>query len=158
MAVNRGKDFETQIRTDLLKVPNTSVYRLQDTMGGFKGASNICDFIVYKYPIQLFLECKTHYGNTLPFSCITKNQWDGMLKQSKIRGVQAGVLVWFMDHDATYFIPISVLQRLKNEGSKSLNIKMRKDDWILVSGKKKRVMFEYNMAEFMHRLAERSNT
>lgn len=147
--VNRGKQFEQQVRKAFENVSQTSVYRLQDSMGGYSGVANICDFIVYHYPNQYFIECKSCYNNTLPFSNITTNQWQGMLKMSKIKGIKAGILVWFMDWDRTYFIDIQELQRLKDAGSKSVNIKAITDyshnTYIPIRGIKKRVLFDYDM-------------
>ena len=151
--VNRGKDFEAQIRTGLESTPNTSVTRLLDPMSGYAGVRNICDFIVYKYPNQYFFECKCHYGNTLPFSCITQNQWDGMLQQSKVAGVVAGVLMWYIDHDVTVFIPIQVLEEERMHGKKSINIKdINNLDVIKIYGKKKRIMFDYDFDDFFDKI------
>jgi len=146
--VNRGKQFEQQIRKAFEEVSNTSVYRLQDSMGGYAGVANICDFIVYHRPIQYFIECKCHYDNTLPFSCITTNQWQGMLEMSKIDGVVAGVMVWYIDHGRTYFVPVQVLERLKNEGQKSLNIKNLPPDVIEIQGSRRQILYDYSMYEF----------
>lgn len=146
--VNRGKDFERQIKIGFEKVTNVSVDRINDQMSGFKGSTNVSDFVVYKYPFEYYIECKTHYGNTLPFSCITQNQWIGMLEKSKIRGVFAGVMCWFIDHDVTVFIPIEMLEEMKNEGRKSFHVRDI-DYWSFrIKGTKRRVLFDYNMAEF----------
>ena len=146
--VNRGKQFEQQVKKNFLDIQNTSVYRLQDSMGGFAGVTNICDFIIYHYPHQFFLECKCHYGNTLPFNCITDNQMQGMYEMSKIEGVKAGVLVWYIDHDATYFLPIQFLVAIKQTGAKSINIKdlvdIENSPYIKIPSIKKRVLCEYN--------------
>lgn len=150
MGVNRGKDFEDCIREACEAVPDTSVTRLIDPQAGYAGVRNICDFIVYKYPTQFFLECKSIKGNTLNFkSDITKNQWDGLLEQSKVRGVVAGVVVWFIDHDQTIFVPIQNLEEMRQLGEKSFNVtKWSIDDWFHIPGRKKRVYFEYDMEKF----------
>ena len=92
MAINRGKDFEKVIKEAFEKVPGVSIDRLHDQMNGFAGSANISDFIMYKYPHEYYIECKSVHGNTLPFSNISKNQWNGMLEKSKIDGVFAGVM------------------------------------------------------------------
>ena len=150
MGVNRGKDFEDCIREAFEAVPDTSVTRLIDPQAGYAGVRNICDFIVYKHPTQFFIECKSIKGNTLNFrSDITKNQWDGLLKQSKVRGVVAGVVVWFIDHDQTIFVPIQNLEEMRQLGEKSFNVtKWSIDDWFHIEGRKKRVYFEYDMEKF----------
>ena len=48
MKVNRGKQFEEQIKQAFLNVKDCSVDRLYDTTSGFIGVANICDFIIYK--------------------------------------------------------------------------------------------------------------
>lgn len=158
MGVNRGKDFEDCIREACEAVPDTSVTRLIDPQAGYAGVRNICDFIVYKYPTQFFLECKSCHGNTLSihsnnpkkmYGEITNTQWEGLLEKSEVRGVVAGVLIWFIDHDKTVFVPIQRLKQYRQDGYKSVNItKMWDDDWCALDGRKKRIYFEYDMEKF----------
>lgn len=146
--VNRGKDFERVIKECLERIENVSVYRLYDTMNGFSGVANISDFIVYKRPIQAFIECKTHYGKSFPLSCITERQLTGMLEQSKIDGVKCGIIVWFIDLDKTYYINVVEVQKIKEQGYKSINEKMINDgvlNAIEIQGKKKRTFFDYDL-------------
>lgn len=152
MPVNRGKDFEQVIRKAFGAVDDVSVYRLQDSMGGYSGVANICDLIVYKYPSQYFIECKSHHGNTLPLTCISDNQLNGMYEMSKITGVCAGVIVWFVDKDVTYFKDIRKIVAMKESGAKSL--RFDDEDVVKISGKKKRVFFDYNMADFFNERRE----
>lgn len=150
--INRGKQFEQQIREAFEKVPGCSVDRLPDQMSGFAGSSNICDLIVYRYPNMFYLECKSCYGNTLNFSNISDKQWDGLLKKSEIPGCVAGVLVWFIDHDKTIFVSVRDLQFHKDRDFKSINVKHLEDDnwyFLELEGKKKRVLFEYDAAKFL---------
>lgn len=151
MSVNRGKQFEEVIKESFLKVPNTSVIRLPDPVQGYLGYRNICDFIVYHKPHQYFIECKSVHGNTLPFTNITDNQWRGMLEMSKIRGVVAGVLCWWVDKDVTRFIPISILESMKYNNYKSIRYDMESYEGEFIheiEGKKKRVFFDYDMQMF----------
>ena len=153
MAKNRGKEFEGVIKEAFLAVPNTSVDRLHDQMSGFKVTSkNVSDFIVYHKPHEYYIECKSVHGNVLPLSNITDHQWASLLEKSEIDGVIAGVIVWFIDHDVTYFVPIQQLQYAEGYGKKSV----RYDDTfikkIIIQGKKKRVFFEYDMLEFFREI------
>lgn len=150
MSVNRGKDFEKVIKEAFEKVPNVSVDRLHDQTNGFAGSFNICDFIVFKKPYEYYIECKSVHGNTLPFSNITDRQWQGLLEKSKIEGVIAGVICWWIDKDVTAFIPIKLLQEWKNSGYKSVKSEDVVDNPYLVEikGKKKRVFFDYDMEQF----------
>lgn len=149
--VNRGKEFENCIRNALEQNCNVSCTRLIDPQNGYAGVRNICDFIAYKYPYQYFIECKSHHGNTLPFSAITENQWKGMLEQSKVDGVIAGVFVWFVDHDTTVFINITELEEMRLSGAVSLNIKKLPERVITISGQKKRIFFSYDLTEFFEK-------
>lgn len=151
MAQNRGKQFETVIKEAFEKLDGVSIDRLHDQTTGFIGSSNMCDFIVYREPNEIYLECKSCHGNTLPLSNITDTQWNGLLKKSRIEGVIAGVIVWFIDHDRTIFIPIQHLQDCKERGGKSIQVKYIDCDEKVVEifGRKKRVFFEYDLQSFL---------
>ena len=149
MAENRGKAFENIIKQAFEKVPGVSIDRLHDQMTGYKVTSaNICDFIVYKKPCEYYIECKSVHGNTLPFSNITANQWNGMLEKSKIDGVFAGVICWWIDKDVTKFIPIKALQWNKENDYKSIRYDHNGTSFIEIKGKKKRVFWDYDMTTF----------
>ena len=149
--VNRGKQFEQIIKQAFEKIPGVSIDRLHDQTTGYRGSQNICDFIVYKEPYEYYIECKSVHGNTLPFSNITETQWDGLLEKSKLEGVTAGILCWWIDHDQTYFIPIELLQdAVQTMNAKSLNVLHPHihSEWIYIPGKKKRVFFDYDFRDF----------
>ena len=155
MAVNRGKQFEDVVREAFEKVPGVSIDRLHDQTTHYKGSSNICDFIVYREPYEYYFECKSVHGNTLPFSNITDIQWKGLLEKSKIEGVHAGIICWFVDKNDTRFFPIQYLQKYKQLGCKSVAAFDESDDIvhpIEIKGKKKRVFFEYNMESLLNEI------
>lgn len=180
MAVNRGKQFEDVVREAFEKVEGVSIDRLHDQTNGFRGSQNICDFIVYKYPHQYYIECKSVHGNTLSihsipkpdkhgqlhgfYGNITDTQWEGLSAKSKIDGVRAGVLCWWVDKDVTLYIPIQVLEAMRNLMCKSVRYDYDKgvidiDRYetyrpIPVLGKKKRVFFDYDMKELLKNLEE----
>ncbi len=150
--MNRGKQFEQVIREAFEKLQYISIDRLPDPMGGYLGVRNICDFVIYKYPFQLYLECKVQQGNTLNWARITENQWQGLQTKSLIFGIIAGVLVWFIDHDITTFVPIQELTRLKEAGQKSLKVQDLQSgevEHIALCGRKKRVFFDYDVKRFL---------
>ena len=162
MSVNRGKKFEAVIRSAFEKVPNVSVDRLHDQTTGFRGSQNICDFIVYRKPYEYYIECKSVHGNTLSiyspdpkrkYGNITNTQWEGLLEKSKIRGVYAGIICWWIDKDVTRFLPIQYLDSFYEYGQKSVryDFDMLFGRMIFpeIRGKKKRVFFDYNMEEFL---------
>lgn len=168
MAVNRGKQFEEQIREAFERVPHTTVTRLIDPQNGYAGVRNICDYIVYHYPTQFFIECKSCYGNTLSihsndqkkkYGAITNNQWEGLEEKSKIKGVVAGYMIWFIDHDRTIFVPAQSMIVHRELGEKSYNIAKQWDsDYIEIPGEKKRVLFDYDMTGFIRRCTSYDST
>lgn len=151
MSINRGKKFESVIRSSFEKVSNVSVDRLHDQTTGYKGSQNICDFIIYKKPYEYYIECKSVRGNLLPFDNITDTQWAGLLEKSKIRGVFAGIICWWVDRDVTRYIPITTLAHLKQLEYKS--IRYDGDYYhIELCGRKKRVFFDYDAEEFLNEI------
>ena len=156
--VNRGKQFEAVIRTAMEKVPEISVDRIHDQTTGFRGSKNICDFIVYRWPYQYYIECKSVHGKSLSFSNITETQWKGLLQKSKIRGVYAGIICWFIDKDVTLYIPIQELDLLEKHGWKSIPFNCPCVNGIReISGQKKRVFFDYDMKGFFNDLRQSKN-
>jgi recombination protein U len=152
---DRGKQFEERFRTDWLKTfPQSVIIRLPDQMSGYKTTSrNICDFICFNDGILYLIECKSHKGNTLPFSCIREEQIKGMSQKALLKGVTAGLIIWYIDHDLTVWVPIDVVLTLINFGHKSINIKdLDKLPHLVICGKKKRVYFDYDMEKFFNDL------
>ena len=153
-AVNRGKRFELQVRKGFERVKDCSVIRLYDPVGGAVGVRNICDFIVYKYPYQYLLECKSVHGDRFPLSNITDTQWDGLCKMLSKPGVVPGVLCWYVDRDVTVFLPIVYLDKLSKLGVKSVRYDSVLPAWFKVPGAKKRIFYEYDMAKFFKQVEE----
>ena len=180
MGKNRGKSFEGHIEEAFEKISDVSVVRLHDQTTGYLGSSNHCDFIVYKKPYEYHIECKSVHGNTLSihsvpkkdskgvlhgfYGNITDTQWEGLLEKSKIPGVIAGVICWWIDKDVTVFLPIQMLQALKNMSKKSIRYDMEVfcdsngDGYATtaIKGKKKRIFFDYDMEDFLNELSKRS--
>ena len=155
--VNRGKDFERQIKSAFERVPGVSIDRLKDSMSGYMGDNTICDFIVYRKPYEFYFECKAVHGNTLNFKAdIRPNQWNGLMEKSYIEGVHAGFLIWFIDHDLTVYVDVSVMAKMRDSGLKSLNVKdlnyienISSTMLAKIEGRKKRILFDYDMEPFI---------
>ncbi len=156
--MNRGKDFEQHFRTEMSNA-GFDVNRLADNTAGYLGGRNICDFITYLYPNIFYLELKTTKGNTLPFSNITDNQFLGLTEKEKVEGAGAGIVVWYLEKDKTFFVSADCIMQLKKEGCRSLHIDtlttLSKNFNICqyfkcfeIKGKKKRVFFDYDMEQF----------
>ena len=166
MAKNQGKKFEQAVKESFDKVEDISVDRIPDQVTKYKGSTNICDFTVYKFPLMFYLECKSVHGNTISiysepklgkdgklygfYGNIRDNQWDGLLEKSKIFGVRAGVIIWWIDKDVTKYYPIEVLEKLRNEvGLKSVRYDYNDVRAITLTGEKKRVYYDYDMGRFL---------
>lgn len=178
MAKSYGKEFERQVYKNFSELEDISIDRIPDQVTKFKGSSqNICDFIVYQKPILLYLECKSVHGASLSiysepkpdkkgelhgfYGNIRDNQWEGLFKKAQIRGVRAGVLIWFVDKDVTMYVPIEALLMIRNSGKKSISYKEElfiacteqgHRPMQIIPGTKKRVMFEYDFSEFFDKL------
>lgn len=122
MANNYGKKFESKFKEDFRKIPGADLTRLYDTTNGFKSISNVSDFIGYMYPFIYYLEIKSTQGNTFALSKLT--QADKLKEKQGILGVNAGVVIWFIDHKRVCYVPIEEYCRLEDNGYKSVNIKM----------------------------------
>ena len=155
---NKGKKFEDVIKESFLKIPDVSIDRLRDAPRKLKGVDNPSDFIVYKYPHEIYVECKSHKGNTLPFSCIREEQFLGLEEKFHIEGVLCGLMIWFIDKDITAWVSIDKVLEHKGRGNKSINVAdLDKLGAIYIQGKKKRVYFDYFMDDFLRQLYECDN-
>lgn len=143
--VSRGKDFEAVVKEAFEKIPQTTVYRIPDQVTYKVGSKNPCDFLIYHAPILYAIECKATNQKSLPFSNISEYQWSELLKMASITGVVAGILCWYVNYDRTIFIPIHLLETLKQNGAKSIRYDADDKAIIEIPGKKKRVFWEYQM-------------
>ena len=123
MSLNRGKQFENQFKIDWQKAfPQSICLRLPDQQSGYYGTSqNICDFICYNNGIIYFLECKSHKNNTFPISNL--RQYPKMIPFQGKKGARVGILLWFIDHQKVYYIPIKTISKMIQDKLKSINIK-----------------------------------
>lgn len=159
MGENRGKQFETVVKEAFEKTACTNIIRLHDQTSGFRGSVNPCDFIVYRYPYQYAIECKSVNGNTFPLSNITDNQWNELTKMGNVPGVIAGVLCWWVEKGITKFIPIRALNFMRVQGYKSIRydagVPFGCEDYMVpIEGKRKRIFFEYDMEAFFETMEE----
>ena len=64
MGVNRGKQFEDVVKENFQRVPGLTIDRIHDQTNGFKGSSNICDFIAFLTP------CRSRVFKFINDSCL----------------------------------------------------------------------------------------
>ena len=50
-------------------------------------------------------------------------QYDKLIKKDGIKGVIAGVFIWFYEKDKVLFVPIGVCRQMMEDGEKSVNCK-----------------------------------
>lgn len=146
MATNYGKAFETKFKEDFIKsFPEGTIDRIYDSVSGYKTVSNIADFIAYSYPNIFYFECKSHKNNTFPLTNLT--QYDKLKTKVGIKGVRVGVVLWMIDHDVVLYVPLSSITKMKQDGKKSINIKMLDEDTyklIQIPSEKKRIFLDSN--------------
>ena len=125
MALNRGKQFEYKISEDIQKCFGDKCFwiRLNDQMSGYKTVSqNLCDFILFNIDKLILIEAKSCKGNTFPLTNLS--QYEKLKYKVGIPGVRAGVFLWFIEHKRVAYVPISTITKLKEDGKKSVNVKM----------------------------------
>lgn len=143
MANNYGKKFEVKFKEDFSKLQDVSIDRIYDVTSGYAHISNVCDFICYHCPNIFYIECKSHEGNTFPFSKLT--QYDKLKDKVGIKGVRAGVVLWMIDHSIVVYLPISTVTQMMRDGKKSFNIKTLQDktyNIIEIPSEKKKVFLD----------------
>lgn len=135
--VDYGKKFETQFRKDWeTSFPNTFIYRLPDQQSMYKGGSrNPCDFICYNNKHLYLLECKSHKGNTIPFSNLRQHDILKIYEDCAI----TGYICWFYEHDRVIFVPTTTVSKMMEDGLKSINInKLDEYKYVEIPSEKKR--------------------
>lgn len=145
MPINYGKKFEQKFKIDFLKtIPNSTVDRLYDPVGGFYGIKNICDFICYSFPNIFYIELKSHKGASVPFDNIS--QYEKLKQKIGIPGVRCGVIVWLYDKDVVLYVPCSTIQKMKKDGKKSVGLKSINEGYriIKIPSTKKKLYMESN--------------
>ena len=175
---NYGKEFERQVFKNFSEIESVSIDRIPDQVTRYRGSSsNICDFLVYCEPKLLYLECKSTHGASLSiysnpkmgkdgklhgfYGDIRDSQWEGLLKKSEIKGVRAGVIIWFVDKDVTFYVPIEILSYMRMQGQKSINFETEpytlvtehgERPMVAIPGTKKRTLFEYDFSNLFNRI------
>lgn len=141
--INRGKDFEAKFKKDFLaSIPNSTVDRLYDSMSGYISISNISDFIGYCYPNIFYLECKSHGGASIPIANIT--QYNKLKDKVGIPGVRVGVILWLVEKDKVFYVPVSTITKMIEDGKKSIGLKALEEGYNIkeIPSTKKRVFMD----------------
>jgi hypothetical protein len=141
MAKNYGKEFEQKFKEDFLKLDDSTIDRLYDTMNGYKSIKQVSDFIGYIYPNIFYIECKSHRGASIPMGNIT--QYEKLKEKIGIKGVRTGVVLWLIDKDKVMYIPMSTIKQLREQGEKSIGVRhLENYNIIEIPSVKKRVFMD----------------
>lgn len=153
--ISLAKNFEHNVKAQLSNVDNVYVLRLYDTMFAARGIRNPSDFIAYKKPNMILLECKTTAGASLPFKNISDGQWEDIYNATqKAKGIRGIILVWFYDKDTTLAIDIRKLVELKNNGDKSIRYDATGDGIIKVRGTKAKLYYTYDFKKMLEEVKQ----
>lgn len=124
-----GKKAEQKIKKWLDRPQDGYCFdRIPDQQTGFYGSKNICDFILFKAPNMYYIESKATWQDRFDFSMITKYQYENLLRKSKIQNVYGVIVILFAAEQRAFIIDINEIDKLKQTGKKSLNIK-KFDSW-----------------------------
>ena len=143
MGISKGKEFEAKVKEDFSKIPDSHIERIYDNVSGYRSIRGRSDFVAYIYPNQFWIECKSHYGNTFPFSEL--GQYNDLLEVAGIKGIRSGVVLWMIDHDIVVYLPVKTIESMKKDGKKSFNVKDIDNGIyriIMIPSKKKRVYLD----------------
>lgn len=123
-----GKKFEARFAQDYKRCfPGTLIYRLPDQQSGYAGggSSNPCDFLCFTGYELLMVECKAHKGLSIPFTAI--RQYEKMLDYKGLKKIFPGVVVWFYEKDLVIWVSIEEMEKMVNDGEKSIGLRMIDD-------------------------------
>lgn len=144
-----GKDFEDDFKDSFSDDQLDLLTRLYDTTNGFAGVKNPCDFILYNEPFQMDLELKVTHDRRLPFSDVTQYQWDSLTRRDKIRGIMAGLLICYYEEKRVFFVPMTVVNQVKDKGLKSIHFRDAERYGIELTVFWKRKHFTVDVDKFM---------
>lgn len=132
MAYSLGKKFEERVKKDWEEtLPNSLILRLADQQSGYYGqSSNPSDYIGFTNKKLFLIECKETKENTFNFAKLT--QYEKLVEYNKYDDTYPGLLLWFSKHDKVIWVNISEIVKMKNDGNKSINIKMLDDNKYII--------------------------
>ena len=157
MAVSKGKPFEEKLSAQLREYDDSIlVERLHDQMTGFINVSkNPSDFIVYKYPYMIYLECKSVRGASIPKDNLVQLERMEERCTPRRKGVLGVFVIWFIDHKCTFWIDHRYIRESIDNGLKSFNYEVlmhtaKFDERVkLIPATYPRVYGKYNFEEIL---------
>lgn len=164
MPVNRGKQFEKLIQTTFENLAlQVRCERLHDQVSGFVEVSkNPADFIVYKFPFEYYIECKSIHGASIPINNLV--QLDRIRERCGVYGVFGKFIIWFVDKQETYWVDHKYLLVQRMLGKKSVNHEILKQaakegELVkLIPAQYKRVFGKYDFSDMWEKYYARTNS
>ena len=169
--MNTGKQFEADFKAS---VPSDAwCYRLKDSAATYYGGNenlsfsidNICDFLVYRYPMNHLFELKTIETPSIPLEKVLGKYDKAKCKYRKEKhitdmvdamgysGQTAHVIVNYRAVKRTFAIPASKgLVFRYNESRKSIPWQWAEQEGIEVKAKRLRVHWRYDVDGLLKRL------
>ena len=102
---------------------------MPDQQSGYAGggSQNPCDFVCYPGCCELMVECKATKGSSINFSKIP--QYDRLLDYKGLYKTHPGVVVWFYEKDVVIWVSIEEMEKMVNDGEKSIGLRMMKENY-----------------------------
>lgn len=169
--MNTGKQFEADFKAS---IPSDAwFYRLRDSAATYYGGNenlsfsidNICDFFVYRYPMNHLFELKTIETPSIPLEKVfgkydkakckyrKEKHITDMVEAMGYSGQTAHVIVNYRAVNRTFAIPASkVLTFRYNESRKSIPWQWAEQEGIEVKAKRLRVHWRYDVDGLLKRL------
>lgn len=124
-----GKNFERKFYENFLNsIPNSICIRQYDTTSGYLNINTFCDFICFDGTKMYMLDCKTHKGNSFPFTAFP--QLERLDSLRNVPNLVTGIILWLYEKDRVIFIPTQTVKKLIKNNIKSFNIdKIDKDKY-----------------------------
>lgn len=125
--INRGKQFEEFISKHLSKYEDVLCQRLYDNMGGYSNITYPADFIVFRSPKFIYLECKAVHKASIPLRNLTQiNSMCTIIRNKP--NVYGKFIIWFVDKKCTFLIDYRYVKSALDGGLKSLNYQSLRDN------------------------------
>lgn len=121
---DRGKEFEKLFENATKGLAadgfQVDIQRLYDIIGK-KTISQPADYMCYYYPNEIYVECKsTHEGS---FSYLVQPQYPRLKEKARIRGVVAGMMIWYVRLKRVFWVDILFLEAFyAATGIKSISV------------------------------------
>ena len=159
-----GKKAEQKIREWLNRPEDGYCFdRLPDQLSGFYGSRNICDFTLFKSPNFYYIESKATWNSRFDFSMISDFQKDNLLKKSTITNVYGLIIALFASNQRAFIFDIRDIQKLIDDGKKSLNID-KIDKWLIkyaeiqtIPSRKQLLDYTGNIEDYIEIFKEKNN-